>query len=263
MPTLKIGDAAVYYETAGSGDCLVLIPGFASGSWSWKHQTAAFSKDFGVVTFDPRGVSRSTAGAAVTIEAISDDVAALLDHLGVERANILGISFGGFVAQDVAFRYPDRVAKLVLACTSYGGKGHVAPSMEVLTAFASTKGMNSAERIRQYLPMAFSPGFVERSPEVVDEFCSLREQNTVPERVYMDQLVAATTFDFSGRSGGIGAETLVISGDRDTIVPAQNSVNLAAAIPNSRLELVEGGGHMMFAETPELFNSKVIDFLTT
>ena len=185
----------------------------------------------------------------------------MLDELDIKSVHILGISFGGFVAQDFALRYPGRVNKLVLACTSYGGKGHVLPSMDILAAFASTKGLNSKERIRQYLTMAFSPDFVAASPAIVDDFCHLREQNNVPEAVYMDQLLSATTFDFSSSVAEIAAETLVLTGDKDTIVPMQNSKNLAAAMPTARLETVASGSHMFFVEQAERFNSVVTGFL--
>ena len=264
MPIIDVAGATIYFETAGSGDPLVLIPGFASGIWSWKFQFDVLSDHFRVIAFDPRGISRSHIKADYpnSIECIADDVGLLLDELGVQKANILGTSFGGFVTQEFALRYPERTNKLVLACTSYGGPGHVLPSMEILTAFAATKGLNSKERIRKYLAMAFSPEFIVESPGIVDDFCLLREQNNVPEYVYLNQLSSATTFDASARVSKIGCETLVLTGDRDTVVPMQNSINLAATIPHATLVTVDGGSHMFFVEQNERFNSIVIDFLT-
>ena len=262
MPIIDVAGAELYYESAGTGEPLVLISGFASGIWSWKYQIPDLSELFRVISFDPRGISRSqNTEMPVSIERIADDVAALLDELGIESANILGISFGGFVAQDFALRYPDRIKKLILACTSYGGKGHVLPSMDVLAAFASTKGLNSIERIRQYLTVAFTPSFVADEPGIVDEFCRLREQNEVPEAVYMAQLLSATTFDLSARVGQITAETLVLTGDEDTIVPMQNSINIASAMPHAKLVTVGGGSHMFFVEQAPKFNSIVTNFL--
>ena len=213
------------------------------------------------ITFDPRGIGRSGGGPA-TIAVIASDVEALLDELDLQSASILGISFGGFVAQDFALRSPDRVKKLVLACTSYGGKGHVSPSIEVLSAFASTSGLNSPERIRRYLSMAFTPSFVDMSPDVVDDFCTMRENNLVPESVYTDQLMSAMSFDASGKIKEITSETLVLTGDADVVVPPQNSDNLAAALPNATLQKIVGGGHMFFVEQANEFNTAVIDFLT-
>ena len=263
MGTLKVSNAQLYYEESGSGEPLVLIPGFASGAWSWSWQFDALAKNFRVVTFDPRGIARSTiaAGEAVSIPSISDDTVGILDKLELERAHILGISFGGFVALDLALRYRDRVDKLVLASTSFGGPNHVAPSMQVLAAFANTEGLNTSERIRKYLTVSFSPEFVETNSETVERFCQLREENSVPQDVYMQQLQAALNFNVEKEVGKIRAETLVVTGDQDAVVPAQNSQNLAAAIPTSRLEFIRSTGHMAFVERADEFNRLVAEFL--
>ena len=263
MPKRNIDGASIYYETAGSGEPLVLVPGFASGLWSWKYQFADFAKYFRVIAFDPRGVGSSQMedGAPNSIDRIAKDVAALLDELEIEKANVLGTSFGGFVTQKFALMHPERTLKVVLACTSFGGPKHVLPSMEMLAAFAATRGLNSKERIKQYLTMAFSPDFVRDAPEIVDGFCRLREQNNVPENVYLDQLTSATTFNVSDDISAIKCKTLVLTGDSDTVVPMQNSLNLAAAVPNAVLDVVVGGSHMFFVEQPDRFNTIITAFL--
>ena len=108
MAIANFAYAEIFYEISGEGHPLVLIPGFASGAWSWAWQVGSFSDRFRVITFDPRGVSRSTLsdGADVSIEAIADDVANLLDAIGLDSADVLGISFGGFVAQEFALKHP-------------------------------------------------------------------------------------------------------------------------------------------------------------
>ncbi|HMT09139.1 MAG TPA: alpha/beta hydrolase [Pyrinomonadaceae bacterium] len=251
------------HGTKGEGETLVLIPGFASGKWSWQFQCDALARKFRVITYDPRGVAASPVGdsPSATIADHANDLAMLLDNLRIEHTHVLGISFGGFVAQEFALAFPQRVDRLVLASTSCGGSGHVAPSVEVLTAFASPTGLNTRDRIRQSIVMAFSPEFVESKPQVIDEFCDQREMNVVPEDVYQAQLTAAISFDAAARVGEITAPTLVLSGDKDTIVPVENSINLAAAIPNARLKIVEGASHMLFVEKPEVFNTIVTDFL--
>ena len=253
----------MYYDIQGSGQPLILIPGFASGAWSWSWQVESFARDFKVITFDPRGISRSATGESekVSIGVIADDLISLLDELSIPDAHILGISFGGFVALDFALRYLDRVKRLILASTSFGGPNHVAPSMEVLATFASTDGLNTAERIRKYLTVAFSPEFVQSHPEDVNRFCELREENFVPREVYMQQLQSALSFNVEDQLPAINAETLVITGDEDIVVPTQNSRNLAAAIPNARLEVIEGSGHMAFVEKASEFNRIVLGFL--
>jgi len=253
----------MYYDIQGSGEPLILIPGFASGSWSWSWQIESLAKDFRVITFDPRGISRSPIAddETVSISMIAGDVVALLDELSLPDAHILGISFGGFVALDLVLRFPGRVNRLVLASTSFGGPNHVAPSMQVLAAFASTDGLNTAERIRKYLTVAFSPEFVESNEVDVNRFCELREKNFVPRDVYMQQLQSALSFDVEDQVPAIRTETLVITGDKDVVVPTQNSRNLSAAIPNSKLEMIEGTGHMAFVEKADEFNRIVAKFL--
>ena len=260
---VDVTGAQIYCESAGEGEPVVLVPGFASGMWSWVWQTTALAEHFRVITFDPRGLSRSTDDGTQTlsIDLITDDVAAVLEALKIEKAHILGLSFGGFVAQEFVLKYPERVDKLVLASTSFGGVNHVSPSLKVLAAFASTEGLNSGDRIRQYLTMSFSPDFVSTDPETVEGFCRLREKNFVSESVYLGQLRSAFAFDSETRLPQIGAETLVITGDADTIVPMQNSINLAAAIPNAALVVIEGGSHMAFVSQADKFNAIVRDFL--
>lgn len=263
MRTFETKGARIAFDTVGRGEPLVLIPGFASGIWSWQHQAGPLSEHFEVITFDPRGIANSAGdGQPGTISQIADDVAALIDHLGLEASHILGISFGGFVALNLASSYSAKVQKLILACTSYGGSGHVAPAPEVLMAFASTKGLNSRERIRQYLSMAFQTDFISAHGDVVDDFCNGRERNFVPEEAYLGQLQSAMGFDFAEAVKNILSESLVLTGDTDTIVPTRNSINLAAVIPKSTLKIIEGAGHMFFVERASEFNDAVIDFLT-
>ena len=255
----------LFYETQGSGPPLVLIAGFASGAWIWFSQVEELARNFQVITFDPRGVSHSrfdpTEAPVVTIELIAEDICHILDELGLAKANILGASFGGFVAQEFALNHADRLDKLILACTSYGGMNHVPPKPEVLMSFAATDSLNSSERIRKYIQPAFNDEFRENNKETVERVCRLRERNIVPEPVYFQQLQAAMSFQKENEIVKIKAETLVITGIDDQIVPMQNSVNLAKLIPNSKLEIVKGGSHLFFIEEARRFNEIVRKFV--
>lgn len=255
----------LFYESHGAGEPLILIPGFASGAWSWFRQIEELSKQFRIITFDPRGIANSkiSDGAKVSLETIAGDIAALLDELNIEKANVLGASFGGFAAQEFALAFPERMNKLILACTSFGGANHVPPTWEILIAFASTEEMNSSERIRKFMIPAFTPEFRAENAEIVEKVCKLREQNIVPENVYLAQLKSATTFDAEKRAADIKAETLVLTGDADVVVPPQNSYNLAEAIPNATLKIIEGGSHMFFIEKADEFNRIVKEFLNS
>jgi pimeloyl-ACP methyl ester carboxylesterase len=262
MPIAKINGVELYYEEHGQGEPLVLVPGFGTGLWIWYRQVPAFAERFRTIVFDPRGVARSQApDAPFTMRDLADDLAALLEGLKVEKAHVLGASFGGFVAQEFALAHPERTRSLVLCCTSYGGTGHVPPAPETLAAIASTKGLNTAERVRENLLLAFSPRFVGEQPEEVERVIRLRAESDVPESAYLRQLQAAVAFDAAARVGEIKAPTLVVTGDADRIVPHENSSNLAAAIPGARLRVIDGGSHAFFIEQAGEFNRAVVEFV--
>ena len=263
MPQAQVRGAQLYYETHGEGESLILIPGFGVGMWIWFKQVSKFAEHFRVITFDPRGIARSDGGNDfASMGLLAEDVAELLRSLEVERAHIIGASFGGFVAQEFALAHPQMTRTLTLCCTSYGGAGHVPPSAETLAALASTKGLNTAERVRENLLLAFSPEYAAVEPKEIERVIELREANFVPEHVYLHQLQAAVAFDAAERVRGIKSPTLVITGDADTIVPMQNSLNLAARIPGAALRIVSGGSHTFFIEKADEFNQAVVEFIT-
>ena len=142
MPKITVNGFRLYYEIEGTGEPLVLIPGFASGREIWSMQTPALARHFRVITFDPRGISASDKPEGPqSIKLLADDLAHLLQAIHVHRAHILGVSFGGFVAQEFALKYPLMTRKLVLCCTSFGGPNHVAPELEL----ASARNLNSTQ----------------------------------------------------------------------------------------------------------------------
>ena len=119
MPVAITESTSIDYDVNGEGPPLLLIGGLGFGRWGWFKQVPAFSRHFRTITFDVRGERRLENGVGdLAREAVS-----LLDHLGVKKAHVLGTSLGGFVAQELALARPDKVDRLVLVCTSYGGLG--------------------------------------------------------------------------------------------------------------------------------------------
>ncbi|HEU4769282.1 MAG TPA: alpha/beta hydrolase [Pyrinomonadaceae bacterium] len=262
MPRISVNGLSLYYEIAGDGEPLVLIPGFAAGRWIWFKQTEELAQNFRVITFDPRGVAGSDKPeGSQTIALLADDLAHLLQTIGINSAYVVGASFGGFVAQEFVLKYPGMTRKLVLCCTSCGGPNHIAPAPETLQALASTKGLNSEERMRASLLLAFSSEYVRTEVSEVDQVVRLRAANEVPEHVYLSQLQAAINFNAEERLEQIDCPTLVLSGDADVIVPVQNSRNLAARISGATLCVLEGGSHTFFIEQAREFNHIVAEFL--
>ena len=255
-------DIDLHHEERGDGDPLVLIPGLAAGRWIWFKQIGVLSEYFRVITFDPRGIGTTPLDSdQLTIQLLANDVAALLRKLGIKRAHVLGASFGGFVAQEFAATHPEMTRCLVLSCTSFGGPNHVPASADTIAAIASTNGFNTEDRIRRILLPAFSPEFVREHPEEIEQTMKLRLASFVSEETYRAQVAAAVNFNVEEKLSAITAPTLVLSGDADAVVPAQNSQNLASRISGAQLAIVKGGSHLFFIERPKEFNEIVIEFL--
>lgn len=262
MPHIQVGELQLYYETYGEGEPVVLIPGFRTGLWLWFRQTEGLAGKFRVILFDPRGIDQSAyAAEPFTMETLADDLAGLLRALGIEWAHVLGASFGGFVAQEFAIKYPQMTRSLILCCTSSGGPRHLLPSASTLQALATVEGLNTEERTRKDLLRAFAPGFVREQPGEFEDFIARRLRHPVTDWAHFAQLQAAAAFDASERISEIKAPTLVLTGDEDEIVPPGNSLNLAAQIPQAQIIQIEGGSHMFFVEQPEQFNRAVIEFI--
>ena len=255
----------LYYETQGTGEPLILIPGFASGAWSWLCQIEDLSSDFQVIVFDPRGIGRSEASDGdlgnLSMETFIADVKRILDTLKIEKAHVLGASFGGFVAQEFALESPERVAKLILACTTFGGVNHVKPDIEILRSFAPDSTLPTGEKIRRFIRPAFTEDFNREHAAEVEQVCRLRERNEVADAVYSAQLSSAFSLDTEGKLGAIESETLIITGDQDSVVPMENSLNLAKKIRGAKLEIIKNGSHLFFIENAAEFNRTIKDFL--
>lgn len=253
----------LYYETHGTGKPLILIPGFASGAWTWFCQTEELAKNFRVITFDPRGIGQSGNDATnLSLETFVEDVVQILDDLKIEKVNVLGASFGGFVALEFALRFPERVGKLILACTTAGGKNHVRPDIEILRSFTRNPEFSLGEQIRHFFRPAFTEKFNAEHAEIVEKVCVLREENDVSDETYSAQLQTAFSFDVEEKLGEINHETLVMTGDKDNLVPMQNSINLAEKLPKARLKIIKNGSHIFFVENADEFNREVKEFLS-
>ena len=161
MPVMLTHDTSIDYDVHGSGPNLLLIGGLGFGRWAWFKQVPELSRRFRVIIFDIRGQHSLAHGVAdLCAEAV-----ALLGHLGVEKAHVLGTSLGGFVAQELALEKPDLVDRLVLVCTSYGGVGPQPISFQALGRMLGWGSLNPEDAVRRGLEMATSDSYRNENPE--------------------------------------------------------------------------------------------------
>ena len=250
-------DFIVRYESHGEGTPLLLIPGLGFGPWGWFKQIPDFSRRFRVLTFDLPSPIDAEHGVAE----LARNVAALLERTGVGRAHVLGTSLGGFVAQELALTRPDLVDKLVLVCTSHGGRGNGRMSPRALAAMFGVGSFSPESAIRRGLKASTSSAYRSRHPEEFEEIVRTRLARSPSLFSYLQQARAGSAFDASPRVGNISAPTLVLHGAEDRYVPVGNAFALARDIPGAQLRILDHAGHLVFIERAEEFNGAVSAFL--
>jgi pimeloyl-ACP methyl ester carboxylesterase len=264
MEKAKIGDIEIAYCVHGEGEPLILIGGFTMVKESWGLQVKGLSNSFMVITFDNRGVGDTKyPPGPFTISDMAGDTVALMNFLKIDSAHIFGVSMGGLIAQMIALDYPDRVRKLILGCTTHGGRHAVQPEKETMELLASASDpMISPERaVRMRAPILFSERFIKEEPERLEEFLQLSIKYWPTPEGAQRQIGALSVFNVKKRLGEIKCPVLVITGKEDRMMPPVNSKLLAEAIPGARLYMVEGAGHSFFLEKPEEVNRIIMDFL--
>lgn len=238
MPNVRANGIDIYYEIHGQGGPLVMVIGLSANVDWWEPAIIErLSRRYRLLLFDNRGAGRTEKpDMPYTISLMAQDTAALMALLGIERAHILGVSMGGMIAQEFALQYPDRVNKLILACTSCGGKESVSASPEELAFFMRREG--SPEEIKRRLfRILFPEEFIASHAGELERFWERILKAPIPQEAFFRQLGAIQTFSSCGRLAQIQAPTLVMTGNRDVLIPPQNSEILARKIPDARLEI--------------------------
>jgi pimeloyl-ACP methyl ester carboxylesterase len=256
MPVM-IHDASIDYDVHGDGPALLLIGGLGLGRWGWFKQLPALSRHFRTITFDVRSEQNPSHGVAD----LAADAVALLDHLSVKKAHVLGTSLGGFVAQELALERPDLVERLVLACTSYGGLGRKSMSPQALGSMLGWGALSSESAVRRGLETATSDAYRAEHPEEFDRIARWRLADSPSLPDYYRQVMSGARFDVSRNVGRISSPTLVIHGADDRYVPVANAAALAEAIPCAKLRVLGDAGHLVFIERAEDVNEEIVSFL--
>jgi len=253
MPYLDSGGCRLFYAHSRSrrsgAPTLLLIHGAGGNHLHWPPELRRLP-GASVCALDLPGHGRSAGPARRTIADHASAVIGFLDTAHITRAVLVGHSMGGAIAQWIALTHPNRVGGLVLIGT--GARLRVAPAIlnGVLTDFEGT-----IDFVNSCLWAQGAPGeLIRRARRILAE--------TSPEVMYGDY-VACDTFDVMGRVGEIATPTLVITGTADRLTPHKYGVYLADHIPGARLFTVEGGGHMMVLEQPDVVGQAVAEFVSS
>lgn len=263
MPKATIGDLTVAFDTAGDGDPVLLINGIGAARSAWGLQVPAVSERYSAITFDNRDIGETGAGASTanyTTDQFAHDAAGLLDHLGIEKAHIVGASMGGCIAQAFAILYPERTQTATIICSWATVESRLDELWEQWEGLFRDRGVvewNRTTWLWVFTHRAYNePGFLEGLLR------SARDEphpQTLP--MYLRQSFAARTHETLDRLGSITAPTHVICGEEDIFTPPRYSIDVANAIPGARLSVMPKVGHGMFWEATEDFNRLVLDFI--
>ena len=258
----------IAYELRGSRwwsrrPWLVLVQGLGFDRSGWDPVADQLRQHFRLLLVDNRGCGRSAAPARTfTVADMARDVVATLDAARIRRAHVAGASLGGMVAQEVAIGHPDRVDRLVLACTTPGWPYSYPMPPASARLMAATRGLSPDVAARRHVENALAADTVARRPELVDRL--LAHQHARPNDPIGFAALAGAGARFTGhlRQQEIRARTLVLHGDADTVVDPRNAALLAARIPDATLVMLPGLGHLFFWEDPAAFVDAVVAFLT-
>ena len=255
MPFLEANDVRLFFKDSGEGTPLVMLHGLTASHTAFDWEEDYFKERYRVITMDARGHGQSDRPRSYVLSDLVEDVIAILDHLKIRKAHILGISMGSYIAQGIALEYPERVDKLILVATKSNGK--TSSTQELMLAHADEiEGMDEPQ-IRDALAK-----YIYHDTEAV----ARRMEETPQPELNEIELAAAhkalAGFDFRSALPMVQAETLIISGKYDGLNPPDRGKELANLMLNGHFVEFEHSGHAPQTEEPERFREVVSEFLT-
>ena len=256
------GGVELAVTVTGEGPPLLMIPGLGASRRVYAPIVPLLAARLRVVVLDPRGVGESGATPGpYTMAQLAADAASVLDAAGLDAAAVWGASMGGMVAQHLALLHPDRVSRLLLACTTCGGPHAVPPSREAAAAVQGRGARTPGEAYRLACTVLYAGAWQAAHPDVIEREVAERERHPVRGGVFAAQQAAVRGHDTWERLPGITAPTLVLHGDEDAVVPVDNGRILADRIPGAELQLLPGRGHLFFHESPTESADAVLRFM--
>jgi 3-oxoadipate enol-lactonase len=252
MPTTTANGIELYFERAGSGPRLLFISG-TGGDLRNKPNVfdGPLPKSFEVLAYDQRGLGQSEKpDVAYAMADFADDAAALMDAQGWDQARVVGVSFGGMVAQELVLRHPARVKKLVLACTSPGGAGGAS------FPFHEIEHLKGEARARYLIPISDvrrTDDWAKAHPETYAQFVELASRDPYagePGHAMgaHRQLVARAGHDAWDRLGEIACPVMIAAGRHDGIALPETQERMAGRIPGAALSFFDGGHLFMIQD---------------
>lgn len=246
---------------------VLFLTGLGSNRLGWRGQLPVFGEKYRALAIDHRDTGDSDhvngdgADADYSTADQADDAAAFLRAMNAAPAHVVGISMGGFIALNLALRWPELVQSLTLVATSAGGETHVRPDPAGLDALRPDFSLSPGERARRTYALMTAPGFLDANPKVADAIAANAGYRPLTPERYARQFRSTRTHDVTAELGTIHVPTLVVHGDADPLVRHENGQHLAAHIPGAEFITYPGTGHIPILERAEQFNRDALEFM--
>jgi pimeloyl-ACP methyl ester carboxylesterase len=263
MPYIRLDSGLrLYYEDAGAGPPLLLMDGLGA-TWVWFKNTPALSRHFRVIALDTKGVGRSDKPPGpYTVPQIARETVELIDRLGLGRTHLMGLSLGAQVALEIALTFPEHAGRLVPIGATPGGPGTVPPHPDTIARMIPVPGLTPLQNARRNFTAALSPAYTATYPAELDAMLRMAAQAPTPPFARVAMITAGATWPGLGsRAERLRNPVLVLSGEWDRIAPVPNAVLLTDLLPNARLRIFPGSGHLCNVEQTATFNQVVTEFL--
>ena len=256
----------LYYEEAGSGTPLVFVHEFAGDYRSWEPQMRFFARTFRCIAYNARGFPPSDVpedGARYSQAHARDDIVAILDHLKLDRAHLIGLSMGGFAVLHAGITYPARARSLVIGGCGYGAEPDKKAKFQAeCEAAAASFDANWSEAAKKYALGPTRVQFQNKDPRGWAEFAQqLHDGSSKGHALTMRgvQMKRPSLYELTGEMKAISLPTLIITGDEDDpcLEPA---LLMKRSIRTSSLVVLPASGHTINIEEPEAFNKALFDF---
>jgi pimeloyl-ACP methyl ester carboxylesterase len=271
---VRVGDVDIGYDRTGQGDPVLLVMGLGTTRIGWFNQFRFLKDHYDTTAFDNRGCGESSSPeGSWTIADMVADAFGMADAVGYATFDLLGVSMGGMIAQEMALSSPARIRSLTLVSTSPGGPQASLASPEYLEAFALP---DPKARVRRSIELLFGSRYRAEHPEIVEAAVSLAlgggeakiagffdgETNMTGFMGQLNAIMAwAMTGGTSARLGQITNRTLVLHGGEDLLIPAGSAKLLADGIPGSRLRIWDDAGHALVQEHADEVNEEILAHL--
>lgn len=256
-----LSSPAISIDHAGSGEFLILMHGIGGNRSNWTDQVKAFSPHFHTAAWDARGYGDSDDyDGPLDFSDFAQDLVRVLDHYGVDKAHVCGLSMGGRISQDFYALFPERVKTLTLVATFTGFKNFTPEERQRFVDLRKKPLVEEGKEPKDIAPVVAKTlmgphASEEQYRRLVASMASLHKES------YIKTVEATTMFDRSSNLENIAVPTLIIFGEHDALTTAEMGQFMADRVPGAEFHIIPKAGHLVNIEQPEPFNDIVLEFL--